>query len=48
MMIPDGFTTAREIRIMITLLATAFLIVSFALLLAIGIDTSQHMDTRPL
>lgn len=45
MMIPDEFTTAREIRIMITL-ATAFLIVSFALLLAIGIDTSQHTDTR--
>jgi hypothetical protein len=47
MMNPDEFTTAREIRIMITL-ATAFLIVSFALLLAIGIDTSQHTDTRPL
>ena len=47
MMTPDEFTTTREIRIMITL-ATTFLIVSFALLLAIGIDTSQHTETRSL
>jgi hypothetical protein len=47
MMVPDEFAIAREIRIMITL-ATAFLIVSFALLLAIGIETSQHTDTRKI
>jgi len=45
MMIPDEFNNVREIRIMITL-ATAFLIISFALLLAIGLDTTQHTDTR--
>ena len=47
MMTPDEFTTTREIRIMITL-ATAFLITSCVFLLAIGIDTAQHTDTRSL
>lgn len=47
MMTPDEFTTTREIRIMITL-ATAFLITSFALLLAIGVDTAQHTDAGSL
>lgn len=45
MMNPDKSTFARELRIMITL-ATAFLIVSVALLLAIGLDTTHHTDTR--
>jgi hypothetical protein len=47
MMTPDEFTITREIHIMITL-ATAFLITSFAFLLAIGFDTAKNTDTRPL
>ncbi len=45
MMNPDESTIARETLTMITL-ATAFLVVSVALLLAIGLDTTRHTDTR--